>query len=501
MKGFLRRRKQEVEAFEDEDEEESTAEKLEDDDDSLEECCLWLCILVFLAGYPLVRNRLSDLKSFMVLQTTVELSDTITTTTTSPQSGDIKPTPFLRIAELVSNEEFSCKDLLRLTCKPPRLVTNVDYCGFNYLTRTEYMPKEEIARCMRVENVLRFKGIMLASIFTVAQNPKGGCEKTRANDGYHLVRFDNSLPKFDSFEQIIRLIGNHWLHKNKIPVIISRYKWKFENSSDHNFFRNINKHCNFSSIPKERIKTQTGHRNYMDWQKLHQWCNPGVFDPDNGVCVCPDGYGRSNGECVSGKDLDDGAIGEFDPFMIAGPMKKAECDYCAPIDFGPLRQNAVLTHYLLSDKKKDLKLFIARLRLAATSLAVHVTKKHSVDRYTEDIEQFAYKYKLHQVVLVGDDERSLTTIENLLTGNLVVLKIDTNTIPPHHAVWAIGSCNHFIGAFSESLSRLGFQLMVGVLEYVPPYISLDDPWCQTGIDTRKYPDMKYKMDEYICKPP
>jgi len=40
------------------------------------------------------------------------------------------------VEELVLDGDLACKDLRRLTCKPPKLVTNIDYCGFNYLEKS-----------------------------------------------------------------------------------------------------------------------------------------------------------------------------------------------------------------------------------------------------------------------------------------------------------------------------------------------------------------------------
>ena len=41
----------------------------------------------------------------------------------------------------------------------------------------------------------------------------------------------------------------------------------------------------------------------------------------------------------------------------------------------------------------------------------------------------------------------------------------------------LGSCDMLVGKFTSNVFRIGFQLNVARTACVPPYVSLDSPWC------------------------
>ena len=44
-------------------------------------------------------------------------------------------------------------------------------------------------------------------------------------------------------------------------------------------------------------------------------------------------------------------------------------------------------------------------------------------------------------------------------------------------MFLLSECDMFIGKFTSNVDRIPFQLRVANRECVPPYVSLDSPWC------------------------
>jgi len=160
---------------------------------------------------------------------------------------------------------------------------------------------------------------------------------------------------------------------------------------------------------------------------------------------------------------------EQTPLTIA--MHVRHGDACPKIRFNLLNHRKCIDFPLYMEKAEEMrrKYGVSRIYLATDdSEVIAATKTYAKDGWkfiTQTMDRDIYA---NQTTFMEDHLRANEYKDE------TVIRMTWDYLAD---VALMASCDMMIGTFSSNIERLAFELMVVHKGYIPPYISLDVPWC------------------------
>jgi hypothetical protein len=192
-----------------------------------------------------------------------------------------------------------------------------------------------------------------------------------------------------------------------------------------------------------------------------------------------------------------------------------------PADYahqGTLWYRSLIMHYLLqpnADLEANIRYNRNALQITHPIIGMHIRAGDAcahaatstirpecrpISRYIEELQLMARKYKVKRVFLACDDAEAAEAVKTQSGLDVTMLDLDrekmfagkwfieyrmaygaTNTAQVAEStmidLFLLRECDYFVGTFASQFSRLAFEMMVAYKGYVPPYASVDYPWC------------------------
>jgi hypothetical protein len=325
-----------------------------------------------------------------------------------------------------------------------------------------------------------------------------------------------------------RLAGIHWDAGKS--VTITRFPYRFnptgECGSGWSCWLSPLTNCSLREIPLQRV-TWRGDR-WADVDMTRECSAPhGRFDVESGTCICESGWVAAGRECRRRADMEEWDIRTAierpsdqvpaEQFFrdVPGHVQYVTTERASRLVYGLMWWLGHRAWYLLKDspKRPELDAFVQRAGLTGGScLAIHVRRGDScndktnpqktcpsISAYVDSALNMQRKYGPYDHVYVAsDDELVVQEVQRSLQG-VVYQPIDRRVFhqgasPEHqlgvddnHALesaqqvqefmndmWAMGSCQAFVGTFTSSISQLAYTMQVMRSGHYVPFTSLDE---------------------------